>query len=85
MDRQKFVQIYNSVILNKITRKDAVYLYECYCKEFNKPVPDTKTFIQTILDFNLIHDTIQYPLDYYAAKFNVCTIQNKEGKLISIF
>lgn len=85
MNKQRFIQIFYSVALNKVTKEDIVYLYTCYCKEFNKPEFLIEAFIQYLLAFSLINDTIQYPINHYKTKFNICTITNKEGNVISIF
>ena len=42
-------------------------------------------FIQYISMMNIVKDIIQYPINYYKRKFNICTITNKENIIISIF
>lgn len=85
MDKKKFIEIFYNINLNRATQKDIIYLLECYCLEFNKPKYMIDVFIQYISMMNIVKDIIQYPINYYKRKFNICTITNKENIIISIF
>ncbi len=85
MDRNTFIEIYYKICSNNISIAEVFTLYEYYCLEYNKDLAETKQFIETIISLNLLNDTIEYPINYYKTKFNICTITNKNGNIIKIF
>ncbi len=85
MDKNKFIEIYVNICNNKVTTQDIMSLYTEYCKVFKKPELAIEDFIHRLLAFNLINDTIEYPISYYKKEFNICTITNKNGNIIKVF
>ncbi len=85
MDREKFIAIYFKINNNSISLQELKQFYLEYCLEHNKKEEDFNLFFQMIYSLDMIGKTIVYPINYYKNKFSICTITNKESKIISIF
>ena len=87
MDKEFIIDLSKCLNSNQLPIDKVVRLLTDYCVlEHNKSVIDTNNFINILLSnpFMMSH-CINTVLDYYKEKYNICSLYNKEGKLLQIF
>lgn len=87
MDKEFIIDLLKCSNSNQFPIDKVVKLLTDYCVlEHNKSVIDTNNFINILLSNPvIISHCINTVLDYYKGKYNICSLYNKEGKLLQIF
>ena len=87
MDKEFIIDLLKCSNSNQFPIDKVVKLLTDYCVlEHNKSVIDTNNFINLLLSNPvIITHCINTVLDYYKEKYNICSLYNKEGKLLQIF
>ena len=87
MDKEFIIDLLKCSNSNQFPIDKVVKLLTDYCVlEHNKSVIDTNNFINILLSNPVIISRyINIAVDYYKGKYNICSLYNKEGKLLQIF
>lgn len=85
MDRETIISIVHKLCSNSLTHNDIVAVIMSYCTDKGYTESEINQALQLILLRNIISQPLFTALNYYYKKFNICTITNKEGKLITAF
>lgn len=86
MDRETFLGIYNKIASGNSTLDDLMILYTKYCTEHEKDPNKTIEFVSILLNMPMmVQQTLEYPLNYYKTKFDITTVKDKEGNIVTIF
>lgn len=81
MNKEEFIKLYNKIVNGTINKDELTKLFMEYCvTEHNKDVEKSKVFISTIIYSVpvLISTYIEYIIQYFSVKFNICTILSKD-------
>lgn len=70
MDREKLVSILN----NKENITPYIELLIDYCLEHNKPIEETKTFVNFIAQTPFFSNCLKVAVDYYKNKLNIIEV-----------
>lgn len=70
MDREKLVSILN----NKENIQPYIELLIDYCIEHNKPIEETKTFVNFIAQTPFFSNCLKIAVDYYKNKLNIIEV-----------
>lgn len=70
MDREKLVSILN----NKENIASYIELLINYCLEHNKPIEETKTFVNFIAQTPFFSNCLKVAIDYYKNKLNIIEV-----------
>lgn len=82
MDRERLVSILN----NKENIQPYIELLIDYCIEHNKPIEETKTFVNFIAQTPFFSNCLKVAVDYYKNKLNIIeVIDLKTNNIILIY
>lgn len=85
MDRSSLIEYlrkyYNGTLSHKETSD---ILYE-YCTERGKKVSETYCFISFAMYYNMFQEYLDYALNWYKRKYNICTLSTSNNQIIQIF
>lgn len=85
MDKLFIVDVYTKHLNNNLSTNNALTVVINYCFDNGKSQYNTMEFVKHISNVNMLMHYFIIAISFYMAKFNVCTLTNKEGKIISIF
>lgn len=82
MDREKLLAILN----RKADISSYIELLVDYCTEHNKPIEETKTFVNFIAQTPFFSNYLNVAVDYYKNKLNIIEVKDlKTNKTILIY
>ena len=82
MDRERLISILN----NKENIQPYIELLINYCIEHNKPIEETKTFVNFIVQTPFFSNCLIVAIDYYKNKFNIIEVKDlKTNNTILIY